>query len=834
MEIAFEDGKDKIDKRPLLSSSWRQLAVVGIVAFLGVCLGVLIGYFSRGGATLPTDSWEYMLTHEGPSWVSQRLIDDISAANIEENLRGIVCFYEILRTWVSRPFLFGGRARSPYSPGRRTAFNQEQNRRGQANSYLATAVTACGSALAGNELSWSGTGLNTRLAGTAYDLEGAQYIRDRWLADGLDHVMLTPYDVALSYPTTPNTVTMTTANGTVVFTCRRIEEGFENDPDAVTYYSAYSPPGQAEGDLVFANFGSMEDFQYLVAQGVDLAGKIVIVKYGGVGRGDKAVNAEKFGALGVIVFSDPGDYGNPDGPNYPETWFLSGSGVQRGSLNGDYGDLLTPGYPANEYAYRTDINNITATGLASIPTQPIGWEDAATLMRYLSGPVAPGDWQGGLGFNYSVGPGFVGPYANRKVQLKVTNQNVLRRTYNVIGTIRGSVEPDRYVVYGNHRDGWVYGAVDPASGTACMLEITRVLGALLKSGSWRPKRSIIFGSWGSEEFGLIGSTEWAEEHVKTLTQRAVAYINVDIAVMANDTMRVRGSKLLQTVTFDATKKVPSHESSLVSDGAGKIRKSPGKRTGLEKTLYETMVENTPDAPYLSLVLNDIQAQANRPASSAALNTSHTVEKPGVVPVPIYPAYHTAFDTFDYVKRFIDPDFKAHQAVARVAIETVRRLADSLILPFDLLAFADKLQAYLTGVRLEHGEILTAQGVSLDYLESAVTNFTSAAVRLDRKIVDVNKLNPLEVRALNDKLLYLERAFIDPLGLPGPPFIWHVAAGFSEFNFSSTAFPSLTDAILNDGIMNSVQRLDAINKRLSVITFVIQSAASIIKEAGLEE
>ncbi|XP_078659044.1 aminopeptidase NAALADL1-like [Branchiostoma floridae x Branchiostoma belcheri] len=776
MEIAFEDGKDKIDKRPLLSSSWKQLAVVGIVAFLGVCLGVLIGYFSRGDATLPTDSWEYMLTHEGPSWVSQRLIDDISAANIEENLR------------------------------------------------LMTQ--------------------NTRLAGTAYDLEGAQYIRDRWLADGLDHVMLTPYDVALSYPTTPNTVTMTTANGTVVFTCRRIEEGFENDPDAVTYYSAYSPPGEAEGDLVFANFGSMEDFQYLVAQGVDLAGKIVIVKYGGVGRGDKAVNAEKFGALGVIVFSDPGDYGNPDGPNYPETWFLSGSGVQRGSLNGDYGDLLTPGYPANEYAYRTDINNITATGLATIPTQPIGWEDAATLMRYLSGPVAPGDWQGGLGFNYSVGPGFVGPYANRKVQLKVTNQNVLRRTYNVIGTIRGSVEPDRYVVYGNHRDGWVYGAVDPASGTACMLEITRVLGALLKSGSWRPKRSIIFGSWGSEEFGLIGSTEWAEEHVKTLTQRAVAYINVDIAVMANDTMRVRGSKLLQTVTFDATKKVPSHESSLVSDGTGKNRKSHGKRTSLEKTLHETMVENTPDVNgqpaeiprYLEMGRgSDYVVFYHRLGiPSVDLMFVQNREKPGVVPVPIYPAYHTAFDTFDYVKRFIDPDFKAHQAVARVAIETVRRLADSLILPFDLLAFADKLQAYLTGVRLEHGDILTAQGVSLDYLESAVTNFTSAAVRLDRKIVDVNKLNPLEVRALNDKLLYLERAFIDPLGLPGPPFIWHVAAGFSEFNFSSTAFPSLTDAILNDGIMNSVQRLDAINKRLSVITFVIQSAASILKEAGLEE
>ncbi|XP_035670484.1 aminopeptidase NAALADL1-like [Branchiostoma floridae] len=772
-DIAFDDRKHKRDKRSFLSVSWQQLAAVGLVAVLGVCLGVLIGYFSRGGTALPTDSWEYMLTHEGPAWVSQRLIDDISAANIEENLR------------------------------------------------LLTQTT--------------------RLAGTASDLQGAQYIRDRWLADGLDHVMLTPYDVALSYPTTPNTVTMVAANGTVVFTGRRIEEGFENDPDAVTYYSAYSPPGEAEGDLVFANHGSMEDFQYLVDQGVDLAGKIVIVKYGAVGRGDKAVNAEKFGALGVIVYSDPGDYGNPDGPNYPETWFLSGSGVQRGSLNGDYGDLLTPGYPAKEYAYRTDINNITATGLASIPTQPIGWEDAATLMRHLSGPAAPSDWQGGLGFNYSVGPGFVGPYANRKVHLKVTNQNVLRRTYNVIGTIRGSVEPDRYVLYGNHRDGWVYGAVDPTSGTACMLEIIRVLGALVKSGSWRPKRTIVFGSWGSEEFGLIGSTEWAEEYVKTLTQRAVAYINVDIAVMANDTMRVRGSKLLQTAIFDATKKVPSHERSLVSDAGN--RKSRMKRAGLEKSLYETMVENTPN-------VNGQPAETPRflemgrgsdyvvfyhrlGIPSVDLMFVQNREKPGVQPVPIYPAYHTAFDTFDYVKRFIDPEFKAHQAVARVAIETVRVLSDSMILPFDLLSFADKMQAYLTGVQLEHGEVLTAQGVSLEYLESAVTNFTSAAVRLERKIGDVNKLNPLDVRALNDKLLYLERAFIDPLGLPGPPFLWHVAAGFSRFNSSSAAFPSLTDAILDDSIMNPEQRLDAINKRLSVITFIIQSAASILTEAGME-
>ncbi|KAG8564080.1 hypothetical protein GDO81_016318 [Engystomops pustulosus] len=276
----------------------------------------------------------------------------------------------------------------------------------------------------------------------------------------------------------------------------------------------------------------MSDFETL-NKTIDLRGTIAIVRYGGAGRSAKAINAAKFGVIGLIVYTDPKDIndGNAaESQTYPHSWYMPPSGVERGAYVEDFGDLLTPYYPAKEFSYR--INESDIGGLPPIPTQPIGFGDAEKLICQLGGQEADSSWQGGLSCKYNIGPGFrEGTYSGSSdVVVNVYNHAEVKSSANVMGIIRGSVEPDRYIMYGNHRDSWVHGAIDPSSGTAVMLEITRVLGTKVKQGKWRPRRTIIFGSWGAEEFGLIGSTEFAEDYYSKLRDRTAAYINVDISV----------------------------------------------------------------------------------------------------------------------------------------------------------------------------------------------------------------------------------------------------------------------------------------------------------------
>ncbi|KAK2100193.1 Aminopeptidase naaladl1 [Saguinus oedipus] len=416
------------------------------------------------------------------------------------------------------------------------------------------------------------------------------------------------HDIATQPPTVGPT-------GDIIYSCRQTEEnltGEQGGPDVVQPYAAYAPAGAPQGLLVYANRGSEEDFKELQTQGIKLEGTIALTRYGGVGRGAKAVNAAKHGVAGVLVYTDPADINDglsSPSETFPNSWYLPPSGVERGSYYEYFGDPLTPYLPAIPSSFRLDLANVS--GFPPIPTQPIGFQDARDLLCNLDGTLAPTTWQGALGCSYRLGPGFRpdGDFpANSQVNVSVHNRLELRNSSNVLGIIRGAVEPgepscrsprprlllcsecpchciliqpcphylhpscpahlslfsgslpfflwpDRYVLYGNHRDSWVHGAVDPSSGTAVLLELSRVLGTLLKKGTWRPRRSIVFASWGAEEFGLIGSTEFTEEFFNKLQERTVAYINVDISVFANATLRVQGTPPVQSVVFSATKEV---------------------------------------------------------------------------------------------------------------------------------------------------------------------------------------------------------------------------------------------------------------------------------------
>ncbi|KAL8183935.1 UNVERIFIED_CONTAM: N-acetylated-alpha-linked acidic dipeptidase-like protein [Gekko kuhli] len=629
------------------------------------------------------------------------------------------------------------------------------------------------------------------MATTDGDKELVQLLLSRWKdpETGLDTATEAVYDVFLSFPDSerPNSVAVALENGTQAFISRQKEENLTADQEdlaVVQPYAAYAPPGNPQGKLVYANQGKLSDYQELVRNGIDLNGTIAITRYGGAGRSAKAINGARFGVIGVVVYTDPGDINDKKASaeeTYPYSWYLPPSGVERGSYSNHFGDLLTPYYPAKEFTYRIPEDQIT--GIPPIPTQPIGFEDARTLIC--------------------------------NVQVNVYNQRRIEKSSNVLGLIRGSVEPDRYVLYGNHRDSWVHGAIDPSSGTAVMLEITRILGKMVKEGKWRPRRSIIFGSWGAEEFGLIGSTEYTEEFFSKLQQRSVAYINVDIAVFANATLRVQGTPPVQSVVFKATKQVqtPGDNSIPVYDNWKLHFNRNSSFYGVIPSLGSLGAgsDYAPFVHYLGITSMDIAYTYDRSKTSAR----------------IYPAYHTAFDTFDYADKFIDPGFTSHQTVARTAGNILVRLADTLILPLNVTDYGEMLeQMYQAADQEVIVTDLMNHNISLAPLQAAIAQFKSAAAGLDQRIASLQEEespSPLHVRTVNDQLMLLERAFLNPRAFPDKYYYSHVI--MASRSSAIATFPGLADAYSS---ARELGNWENVQQHLTIIIQAIENAASILE------
>uniref|UniRef100_A0A8C5A081 N-acetylated-alpha-linked acidic dipeptidase-like protein n=1 Tax=Gadus morhua TaxID=8049 RepID=A0A8C5A081_GADMO len=583
------------------------------------------------------------------------------------------------------------------------------------------------------------------MATSAGDEATVEYMMQHWndQESGLDQAWRQNYVVYLSFPDPkkPNKVTVVAPNTTVLHTAREREKSYgpdQDDPEVVQPYAAYSPAGSPQGKLVYANQGKPSDYM-LLNKTLDLRGTIAICRYGGAGRAEKAINAAPYGVVGVLVYSDPLDINDglmsDSNETYPHSWYMPPSGVERGSFNTDYGDLLTPYLAAKESTYRIPVENIT--GIPPIPIQPIGFEDAYVLIRY--------------------------------------------------------------VIYGNHRDSWVHGAIDPSSGTSVMLEVTRVLGRLLKQGRWRPRRSIIFGSWGAEEFGLIGSTEYTEQYYTKLSERTVAYINVDIAVFANATLRASGMPSVQNLIFTAAKQVkaPGLESTSVYDNWLRYsnRTSPA---------YGTV----PRVGYLTGAGSDYAAFVHY-LGITAMDFSYTYDRTKTK-ARIYPAYHTAYDTFDYASRYIDPGFTSHQAVARTAGNVLLRLADSLLLPLNVSDYAETLEAYLATALELHQAIV--------FLKSAVDLFRSAATQLDQII----KSSDL-VRRINDQLMLMDRAFLDPQAFPEKHVIW------ASSSSGHATFPGFADAFARASLSGLEGDWFRVHHQISILSQAINGAAHMLMD-----
>lgn len=667
------------------------------------------------------------------------------------------------------------------------------------------------------------------MATTEGDKQTVQYMLKRWQdpETGLDQAWSEDYLVYLSFPDpkNPNKVTVVSPSSDVLHTAREKEKPYspdQEDPEVVQPYAAYAPAGHPKGKLVYANQGKPSDYQ-LLNQTLDLRGTIAITRYGGAGRAAKAINAAPYGVVGVLVYTDPLDIN--DGlmsdvnETYPHSWYLPPSGVERGSFKTHYGDMLTPYLAAKDETYRIPKDDIT--GIPPIPIQPIGFEDAKALICELGGAAAPDSWQGAFNCIYNKGgPGFkpTSAFKDSDVKLDIYNYEELRNSSNVMGVIRGSIEPDRYVIYGNHRDSWVHGAIDPSSGTSVMLELTRVLGRMVKQGRWRPRRSIIFGSWGAEEFGLIGSAEYTEQYFSKLSERAVAYINVDIAVFANATLRASAIPSTQSVIFTAAKQVkaPGPDSISVYDNWIKF----ANRT-------DPANEIIPRMGFLTGAGSDYAAFIHH-LGITSMDISYTYDRTKTN-ARIYPAYHTAYDTFDYCSKFIDPGFTSHQAVARTAGNVLIRLADSLVLPLNCSVYAESLESYLNKALELYQDQLTAKKISMEPLKHAVAKFRSAADDLERLIRDSDLKNetPLKARKINDQLMLLDRAFLNPLAFPDKYGFRHVI--WASSSAGQPTFPGLADSYASANSTGLARDWDKVHYHLSVLSQAIEGAAHTLAE-----
>jgi N-acetylated-alpha-linked acidic dipeptidase len=312
------------------------------------------------------------------------------------------------------------------------------------------------------------------------------------------------------------------------------EDPWSGHPELQYGWNAYSGSGTVEAGVVYANYATREDFARLAELGVEVAGRIVVARYGRSFRGYKARFAEEAGAVGLVLYGDPEDAGYVRGRMWPDGGWANGTAIQRGSvLTLPYpGDPLTPftaalaegaGDGAGDGAVeRLDPASVDFPG---IPVQPVGWQAAAEILGRMTGPAVPEEWQGALPFNYRLAGGEA-----LRLRLRVEQESELVRTANVVGTLPGERFPDEKVIVGCHHDAWSFGAGDPNAGSILVLEAARAFAAPARAGH-RPDRSLVFAHWGAEEFGILGSVEWVEAHAGDLAANAVAYVNLDMAAM---------------------------------------------------------------------------------------------------------------------------------------------------------------------------------------------------------------------------------------------------------------------------------------------------------------
>lgn len=648
------------------------------------------------------------------------------------------------------------------------------------------------------------------IAGSKEDYATAEFVADKFRAAGLE-TKIVPYVAWMNLPKEIR-VEATDANGKMLMSGPSREhvvgDRYDNDPRVTVGFNGSSPSGDVTAGVVYANYGRPEDFAALDKMGVSVKGKIVMVRYGENYRGVKVFVAQQHGAAGVLIYSDPADDGYFRGDEYPKGPYRPPTGVQRGSVEYLFfypGDVTTPGVastPDLPESKRIPPNKSVA--LPKIPATPLSWRDAEPILKAMAGKAVPEGWQGALPFTYHVGGA-----GKVRVHMLLKQDYKFRTIWDVIGKAPGTEYPDAWVIAGNHRDAWVYGAVDPNSGTAAMLEAARGVGVLLKQG-WRPKRTIVFASWDAEEEGLIGSTEWTEDHAQELAH-TVAYFNMDIGVSGPDFDASAVPSLKQFVR-EVTMQVPSAAEGTVYE---QWQLSQAEHRAKEEPDLGFNEHRTGSADQPGVRIGDLGSGSDYTPFLQHFGVPSTdISSNGP-----YGVYHSTFDDYQWFTQNADPTFAYERQQARVFGLEALDMADADVLPYDYVTYAREVVEYL----LEARRKAAADNVALDFhaADAAAQRFLAAANAIKERQESATG----DLGALNVALRQTEEDLLSPEGLPGRPWYKHTIYAPGEYTgYAAVVIPGVNEAL-------DAKQQETAQEQLGVLAAALNRAAGTLEGAA---
>ena len=697
------------------------------------------------------------------------------------------------------------------------------------------------------------------VAGSARNNELARYIADQWRTEGLEDVVIRRYDVYGSNPKSTSLEMVAPIHYRAILRELPVpgDPGLKNKSIS-SAWSGMSASGEVTAPLVYAHSGNPEDYDLLREQGIDVKGKVVLVRYSNPYsyRGFKALTAEREGAAAILIYSDPAEDGYKKGKVVPNGPWGPEYHIQRGAITYDFmvpGDPLTPGWASVPGAKRIPVEE--AVSIPKIMALPLSWHDAKPLLANMDGPLAPADWQGGLPIKYHLGGNRV------RVHVKIQTDNSTQPYYVVEGRIRGAQLPDEWIVLGNHRDAWVFGGVNPSSGTASMMELTRALGKLAKQGM-RPRRTIVVCSWDGEEVGLTGSTEWGEQFATELRNKAVAYINVD----------------------EATSGPNFHGEAVASLAPMLVETSQSLKDPSGKTLYEAWKESSARERREAKQSEEV-TDTNLADTRIGSGSDHTVFL-NFVGMPVlglgfegpYGVYHSAYDDFFWMNHFGDPGYRYHTLMSQLWGVLALRLANADLLPFDFASYARNLRQFVNELAKNNPVILSggadsrseaatqskdpasacancapagssthelnlaayreranAANTPLDLtpMLTAIDGFEAAGKRLDdstTRALASGAIDPKLAATINHGAMQVERNWLNPDGIPGRPWFKHILYG-ARYTYAHLELPGLTEAvekqdwptakqqaeILRQALVNNTKLVNDLNASLEVAT-----------------
>jgi N-acetylated-alpha-linked acidic dipeptidase len=645
------------------------------------------------------------------------------------------------------------------------------------------------------------------IAGSPADERTAEYVAKQFQVARLQTETV-PYRVWMNRPAEISVSVTAPAGVKMNGPAREHVEGdpFQDNRLVVMPFSGSSPSGDVEAEVVYANYGTPDDFRRLEEMKIDVKGKIVLVRYGMNFRGVKSFVAEEHGAAGVLIYSDPWDDGYFKGDIYPKGPWRPETGAQRGSIQYMFkypGDPTTPGFASTvDLPDSKRIPPEQAASMPKIPTTPISYGDAAPILQNLGGPESPREWQGALPFTYHVGPGPV------KVKMHLKQEYRLFTIWNVIGKIPGTKYPDEWVIVGNHRDAWVYGAVDPNSGTAAMLEAVHGISELLQTG-WKPERTIVFASWDAEEEGLIGSTEWGEQYERELAH-AVAYFNLDVAV-SGPNFNASAVPSLKGFVRDVTRFVPSPKGGMLYNVWKEDRaRQPERRT-----------DGGPGRAPNARVESDVPVGDLGSGSDYSVFIQHLgIPSTDMTSSGPYGVYHSVFDNFAWFKKFGDPTFVYEQEMARVVGLEALHMSAADVLPYDYELYGKEISAYVERAQEKAKQALGSASPDFTAAAAAAKRFTAAGA----KVLALQKNPPQETAKLNQALIGAERALLLEKGLPNRNWFRHAIYAPGQYTgYAAVVIPGVNEAIDAKNVQLAGEQLQALAEALNRAAGVLEAA-----------